>query len=260
MSNISIITICFNNLDEVLATCRSVDEQSMPPFEHILVNGFTHPDIEKHLQTHPQPPYRRWHSGPDKGISDAFNIGIRMTKGDVIVLLNSGDCFYDQQSLETATAAFNEDPSLQWIHAKFELHRGHKNIIIGKPFEKSKAYRGMRSISHQTMFVQKSLYDRYGLYDTDMRIAMDYDFLLRIINEKFRFIEKPLVRFAPGGVSSLQYERGLEEMRSSYHRHIGKSWKLNIWQARLRFLRWLLQTRIGKWLFRLKTALKLENM
>ena len=260
MNRISVITICFNNLEDVISTCRSVDIQVEKPFEHLIIDGSTTPAIKNHLETNIQPAYRRWISEKDDGISDAFNKGVLNAKGDIVVMLNSGDTFYNDAVLGIVSAEFEGDKSLQWLHSKYKLHRGDTWIIIGKPFAKSKMYRGMRSICHQTMFVKKALHDKYGLYDKQLKIAMDYDFLLRIANEKFIFLETPLVKFAPAGTSSINYSGSLKEIKESYRKYYGNSIFLEIWQLRLKLLHYLLGTKIGKLLFKMKTGLKLENM
>ena len=260
MNQISVITICFNNLQDVLTTCSSVDMQMQKPLEHLIINGSSTPDIKNYAQNNPQPHYRRWVHEPDRGISDAFNKGVRNAKGDIVVMLNSGDAFYHSDVISTVAHEFEKDHSLLWLHSKYELHRGNMWIIIGKPFSKSKMYRGMRSICHQTMFVKKALHDKHGLYDTQLKIAMDYDFLLRIADEKFTFLNIPLVKFAPAGTSNLNYRGSLKEIKNIYKKYYGGSFLLELWQLRLKFLRMLLATRVGKMLFDLKTRLKLENM
>ena len=260
MNLVTVITICFNNLDDVINTCRSVDMQEQKPFEHLIINGSTTTAIKDYLNNTRQPSYRRWICERDDGIADAFNKGIRHAKGDIVVMLNSGDIFYSNNVISLVTSEFEKDVTLQWLHSKFELHRGHTWIIIGKPFSPSKMYRGMRSICHQSMFVKKILHDKYGLYDTTLKIGMDYDFLLRIANEKFTFIETPLVKFAPAGISNVNYLLSLKEIKHSYKKHYGNSLLLEVWQLRLKFLHFLLNTQLGKWLFKLKTRWKLENM
>ena len=260
MIQISIITICFNNLEDLIETCKSVDMQEQRSFEHLIINGSNTPDIKNYSDNNPQPLYRRWIHERDHGISDAFNKGVRNAKGDIVVMLNSGDAFYHKDVISTVTNEFAKDASLRWLHGKYELHRGNIWIIIGKPFTKSKMYRGMRSICHQTMFVKKDLHDKYGLYDTQLKIAMDYDFLLRIANEKFTFLRVPLVKFAPAGTSSVNYAGSLKEIKDTYKKYYGGSLLLELWQLRLKFLHSLLQTRFGKLLFNVKTKLKLENI
>lgn len=260
MFSISIITICYNNLQELIETCNSVDMQSRKPFEHLIVDGSTNIQIKDYLEQHPQPLYRKWINERDNGISDAFNKGILNTGGDIIVMLNSGDAFFDTHSIEIATKKFEENPSLQWLHGKYKIFRGNIWVIIGKPFERKKLYRGMRSICHQSMFVKRRLYNKYGLYNTAERIAMDYDFLCRIADEPFSFLEHPLVIFQPSGVSGVNYLESLRHARGIYEKYFGRSIILSLWQMRLRILFYLLKSPIGNLLYKIKTKFGLENM
>ena len=259
-NNITVITICYNNLQDVINTCQSVDMQQQKPFEHLVIDGSAEKDIKNYFENNLQPGYRRWICEPDNGIYDAINKGIVNATGDIVVMLNSGDCFYNAGAIENASKAFDEDDSLQWLHSKYKLLRGNQWVVIGKPFEKSKLYRGMRSICHQSMFVKKQLHDKYGLYSTTEKIAADYDFLCRIADEKFIFLETPLVNFAPEGVSSSNYFLSLAESKNIYERYFGKSFLLSLWQLRLKILFYLLHSPAGNFLYRIKSGLKLENM
>lgn len=260
MSSISVITICYNNLQELINTCKSVDIQNKKPFEHIIIDGSTTPDIRNYLEQNNQPVYRKWITEPDKGISDAFNKGIQNSAGDIVVMLNSGDVFFDENVIESVTRKFEETPSIQWLHGKYKIFRGNSWVIIGKAFEKKKLYRGMRSICHQSMFVKKWLHDKYGLYNTEEKMAMDYDFLCRIADEPFAFIEKPLVIFEPSGVTSVNYFISLKHAKDIYEKHFGNSILLRLWQLRLRVLHYVLQSPIGNFLYKTKIKFRLENM
>ncbi|MGG9964530.1 glycosyltransferase [Ferruginibacter sp. SUN106] len=259
-NTITVITICFNNLQDVIATCQSVDMQELPPFEHYIIDGSSSAEIKNYLENNVQPVYRKWICEPDNGIYDAINKGIKHATGNILVMLNSGDTFFDAKAIAHAAAAFDNNPSLQWLHSKYKLLRGNQWVIIGKPFEKNKLYRGMRSICHQTMFVKKQLHDQYGLYSTSEKIAADYDFLCRIADEKFIFLESPLINFAPSGISSSGYFLSLAETKKVYERHFGKSILLNLWQIRLKVLFHLLHSPVGNFLYKIKTGLKLENL
>ncbi|MEJ7610370.1 MAG: glycosyltransferase [Ferruginibacter sp.] len=258
--NLTVITICFDNLEELLITCRSVDDQSRKPFEHLVIDGSTDSAIRLYLENNPQPSYRKWISERDKGIADAFNKGVGNSRGNILVMLNSGDGFFDANSLNIALNAFKDQPGISWLHGKYKLSRGDQWVIIGKPFEKKKLYRGMRSICHQSLFIRKSLHDKHGLYNTDEKIAMDYDFLCRISDEPFVFLNTPLIRFAPGGISSANYLQSLRESKKVYERHFGKSFRLALWQVRLRILFRLLQSPAGNFLYKIKAGMKAENL
>ncbi|MGI9138892.1 MAG: hypothetical protein ACR2IM_07615, partial [Sediminibacterium sp.] len=69
MEQLSVITICFNNLKELQETCNSVDSQSVQPFEHYIIDGSNNKEISEWLNNSPQPIYRKWICERDKGIS-----------------------------------------------------------------------------------------------------------------------------------------------------------------------------------------------
>lgn len=260
MTAISVITVSFNNLPELLETCQSIDRQVQLPFEHIIIDGSTQPTIKNYLEQNTQPHYRKWISERDEGIADAFNKGINNAKGNVVVMLNSGDSFYDEYTITTVTGLFYKNPGITWLHGKYQLQRGNQTVIIGKPFEKNKLYRGMRSVCHQSMFVKKDLHTKYGMYDVTEKIGMDYDFLCRIANEPFLFTKTVLVNFAPAGTSSTNYLKALKDAKRIYQKYYGKSFMLWVWQIRLKLLHFLLNSPFGNMLYKIKTKLKLENM
>jgi len=55
MNAITVISICFNNLSDLQKTCQSVDEQTVHPDEHLIINGSTIEEIANWLQSHPKP-------------------------------------------------------------------------------------------------------------------------------------------------------------------------------------------------------------
>lgn len=260
MPAISVITICFNNLDDVRKTCASVDDQTMPPQEHWIINGSTNTDIADWLAATPQPAYRKWVNERDKGIADAFNKGISKAAGPVTHLLNAGDTYASADVLALVDRVFEEDPKLQWISGNIRLMRGGQEVVVGKPFERGKLYRGMRSVSHPTWFVKKEVYERTGPFKPEYKIAMDYDLMCRLADEPYAYLNKTIAVFDDTGVSSSNYLRSLEENKKVYESYFGKSLPLRLWQLRLKMLHHVLETPFGKWLFRLKTKAGMENL
>ena len=259
MPSISIITICFNNPDDLRATCASVDGQLLPPFQHFIIDGSTNTQIKEWLNTTPQPAYRSWLCEPDKGISDAFNKGIQRATGQIIYLLNSGDLLYDNTVLQTVTNVFNTNNDLMWCNGLMELHRAGRNVIIGRSFNKNKLYRGMNRVLHPTMYLRKEVYEKHGLFNTQLKIAMDYDLLCRIANEKNGFIPKPLAIFDAKGVSTRQFFNSQRETHAVYRKYFGYSLKQQLWYMRLSILYYLMNSPAGKLLFTIKVKLGLAN-
>jgi glycosyltransferase involved in cell wall biosynthesis len=260
LTKLSIITICFNNLEEVNDTCRSVDEQIITPFEHLIINGSTKDDIEKYFEKSERDPYRKIFNERDKGIADAFNKGIEKANGDVILLLNSGDLLYDENVVETVLAKFDEDKTLMWLHGKYRYQRSGVWVTLGKPFDPKKIYRGMRSLSHQAMYVKKELHDKYGLYDNSFKIAMDFDFVARIRFEKFIFLNEILAINVPGGISTERYNLSLREGSRVVQKYLGFSWKNKLWTLRLKTLKAIQNIPVlRKLLYKIKAGLGFAN-
>ena len=249
---LSVITICFNNLEELKRTCESVDIQTVVPTEHLVIDGSTNEEILQWLRNSPQPSYRRIIHERDQGISDAFNKGIRNATGTLTHLLNSGDTYANKEAIEKVIAVFRQDHLLMWLHSRYIQHRGDMDTVSGVPFDKNKLWRGMRTVAHPSMFIKKEVYDRHGLYNTGYKIAMDYDMLVRMRDEKNLFLPDTLVYFAPGGASNTHFEKGLAEVRKSYQHHISSSVKQNAWQWRQRLLHRFMETRLGKKWFQWK--------
>jgi len=256
----SVITICFNNPEDLINTCKSVDAQTLKPFEHFIVDGSTTPGVRQYLETNAQPIYRRWLCERDNGIADAFNKGIRNTSGNITLLLNSGDTLYDSSVLQKVSAVFERDNTLMWCHGKLNMMRGGIWVTVGKPFEKSKLYRGMRGTFHPTMYVKRELYRKHGLFDAQIRMAMDYDFLCRIANEKNSFIDYPLATFDPTGISTTKYLDAMNESYTVYRKYYGHTFKQTLWSWRLTLLHRLIESKTGKLLYRVKVAMGMANV
>ena len=89
---VSIVTCTYNSAATVADTIKSVNSQTYPDIEHIIVDGLSKDntvDIANTLSTY------RQHiiCEKDNGIYDAFNKGIKAASGDIVGVLNSDDFF-----------------------------------------------------------------------------------------------------------------------------------------------------------------------
>ena len=58
---------------------------------------------------------------------------------------------------------------------------------------------------HPTLYLKKEVYETYGLYKEDYKIAADYEFMIRILkdgNVKLSYIPKVLINMFYGGTST----------------------------------------------------------
>ena len=248
---LSIVTICFNNLQDLIKTCNSVDCQLEKPYEHIIINGSSNDDIKNWFNAQTINTYRKVINERDNGIADAFNKGIKKASGDVIHLLNSGDVYYDENTIQIVAKKFNELSNINWISGNIILNRAGVWITIGKPFDKKQLYKGMRASSHPTWFVKKEVYERLGIYK-NYSIAMDYDMMCRIKDEPYAYINYTLIKFDNTGLSSSNYLNSLKQNIEVYESNFGYSLRSRVWQFRLKLIYYFLQTWLGKKVFSLK--------
>ena len=212
---LSIITITFNNFEELIRTIESVKD--LNGCEHVVINGGTCQKTLEFLKSYCGKSF----SEPDQGISDAFNKGIKYSKGDTVMMLNSGDILLDQSYPEQAMKILNENPEVDFVHAD-ELY---DDVLIGKfvmqPLRfqnnlKPNIGRGM-PYRHQTMVVRKTVYDRVGWFDLSY-ISSDYDWVCRwevslINSDRSAYYLKgnPVVKMDGAGVSATQESKVMWE-------------------------------------------------
>lgn len=252
---LSIVSICFNNPEDLLKTIISVDKQTQKPFEHLIIDGSTNSAIKELSKEYAQP-YRKFYHQKDQGISDAFNIGIEKSTGDIIHLLHAGDEYYSTQAIETILKTYQQNPEISWTHSQYVQHRGGIDVVTGAKFNPKQLYKGMTTVGHLTMTVKKKVYEEVGKFDLNKKVAMDYDLLVRLANLPFGFIAEPLVYFAPGGVSNTKVWLGHKEVIDSYEKRYGFSLVCRIWAIRTYILHRFTQTYLGKLLFNLKNRNK----
>lgn len=246
---ISIITITYNSERTLEETIKSVIEQSYPNLEYLIIDGGSKDSTLSIVDK-----YREYInylvSEPDKGISDAFNKGIRAATGEIIGIVNSDDLLLPH-ALETLLEEYDE---------QVEVYRGE---MIVWDQEKNLKYKSIPSmifkpeiknvvINHQATFVTKKAYERYGLFKVNYRYMMDQDLLIRLYQggAKFKYIPRELAVSRCGGVTDhTNFKKGLHEYLSMIKENGGTKWLVAKMAVRVTFYRIFKETFIalGLW-------------
>lgn len=198
---ISIITPTLNSSKYLRKTIDSVKNQSYQNFEHIFIDGGSTDNTISIIKQYSEK--SRIISEPDKGISDAFNKGIRLAKGAIVGIINSDDYYAENIFQDIINAYLNSD--------KFSILHGSmcliaikkKRFIKPRPFPKLTFYIDM-PVYHPSVFVPKKIYDDIGIFDLKYKYSMDFDFLLRASKKgyKFKNINKIVSYFRFGGLAN----------------------------------------------------------
>lgn len=208
MIKISIITVTFNRAHVIKRAIDGVLNQKYSNYEYIIVDGGSKDNTVAILKEY-EPKFEgrlRWISEADRGLYDAINKGIKMASGDVVGIINSDDYFHRDDTFNIIANAFSDD-KIDAIYAESNHVKKDGSLYqtnSGKSFKRWKMRVGIMP-SHQTFYAKRQLFDRFGYYKIDYRIAADFELLLRYfyINRiRTKYIPEALFTFSIGGIST----------------------------------------------------------
>lgn len=209
---ISIVTIAYNCENEIEETILSVINQQYDNKEYLIIDGASK-DGTMDVVNKYRDKIDVIISEPDKGRSDAFNKGIAHATGDYIVMMNAGDLLTDDALDKFAR---NYEPGYDVIKGntiRWNEKTGFKSIehpVIEYPEIPFNFL-----VCHQSTYISKSAYERFGGYGIDYKIVMDFELMLRFArhNAKFMKINENLAVFRMGGISQTSSKRRIKEMK-----------------------------------------------
>jgi glycosyltransferase involved in cell wall biosynthesis len=194
---VTIITVVYNGEKVLEETILSVLNQSFNNIEYIIVEGCSKDrtlDIIKKYDDN----LSYWISEPDSGLYDAMNKGIALASGVLVGIINAGDC-YTADAVETVVAEYQQ-------RGVTGLYSGDCKSFLNNNKDKWYLYSGRctlpdRTLPHVSTFVPLSIYAQYGLFDTSLRIAADYELLSRFYKNAtplFHIQKTIAIAIAPG--------------------------------------------------------------
>ena len=206
---ISIITATYNSASTVRYTFDSILSQTYHNIDYIVVDGGSQDgtvDIIKEYEKRFDG-RMRWISEKDNGIYDAMNKGIRMAKGGLIGILNSDDFFTSDDVLYTVAENLTED---------LDAVYGDIHFVQPDNLNKCVRYYSSRNFrpwavrfgympAHPSFYIRRCIYERYGLYSLEYKIAADFDMIVRLFCKykiRAKYIEKDFVTMRTGGIST----------------------------------------------------------
>ncbi len=181
-TTVSIITASFRSEATIRDTLESVNVQTYPRIDHIIVDGASKDNTMAIVGEYGRRVVAAV-SEPDKGIFDAYNKGLKLAKGEVIGILNSDDFYAAPWVIEHVMAAFATDSQVEAVYADLVYVDKDDTRRITRHW-KSRPYRRGdfgRAFSppHPTLFLRRSVYERTGGFDPTFRFAGDYEYMLR---------------------------------------------------------------------------------
>jgi glycosyltransferase involved in cell wall biosynthesis len=174
---ISIITITYNNFKELKRTLSSIPDYDF--IESVVINGGSDDASKEYLSSH----HGKVINEKDEGIADAFNKGIKYSSGDAIMFLNSGDEIIEAAYLKEAEELLKKNNTVDFIHSNLVVtDQTGLELYMKPPF--CNLGRGLPYL-HPTMIVRKSVFEQIGFFNKNYKIAMDFDFVVRLVKKGY---------------------------------------------------------------------------
>lgn len=208
---ISIVTTTYNSVATLRDTLQSILSQSYTNYEVLIQDGCSTDGTLDVVNEFASSFGDRLKLAvePDGGIYDAMNRGIRRATGEVIGMLNSDDFFTSPDVLATIARTFGEQPALDAVYA--DVHYVNEQDLgrvvryySSAQFTPERVLRGFMP-AHPTFYIRRHCFDRYGLYDLDMKLASDFEFALRLIYKyriRTQYVPQDWVTMRLGGAST----------------------------------------------------------
>ncbi len=222
---ISIITATYNSAATIADTLESVRHQTHPLIEHIIVDGLSKDSTLDICRSYPHVSFI--HSEKDNGIYDAMNKGIAHATGDVIGILNSDDFYVNEKVIAKVAEAFV--PGIDAVYGDLQYVDQLNTDKVIRTWRSGSYARNDFLFGwmppHPTFFVRKEVYQQLGNFNTALRSAADYEFMLRVLFKnqlKAAYIPEVLVRMRAGGVSNASFRN-----RVNANKEDRLAWKLN---------------------------------
>ncbi len=217
MIRLSIITPCWNSARTLERTLRSVLDQGYGNLEYILVDGGSQDGTVDIIRKY-EGRLARWVSEKDRGVYDAMNKGIGMATGDWVGIINSDD-LYAPGVFSRLAALSGEDADIHYGDVRM-LYPDRQPLVVRSAAALGRASFWHMPVQHPAAFVRRSVYVEDGGFREGMRIAADYDLMLRLFlkGRRFRHCPEVWAEMDAGGLSDNRWREGKREIRESAER------------------------------------------
>lgn len=218
---ISIVTSCFNREKTIRSTIESVLSQDYDDIEYIVVDAAS-TDSTLSIINEYRDKINVIISEVDSGMYEGLNKGIKLATGDIIGMLHSDDVFYATDTLSLVVHEFNRTKAdLVYGNGIFVSNTNSNEVVrdwVSGQYLKRRVKRGWLPL-HTTVFVRREMFDLYGYYDEQYKIAADSDWLVRLLYKhtiKVSYINEYLIRMRMGGISTSFHktkQKWIEDMK-----------------------------------------------
>ena len=179
----SVSTVVKNDIKNITNTIKSIQSQNFKNFEYLIIDGKSSDGTFEKIKR-----YRKFvdliKSEKDKGIYFAMNKGAKLARGKVIVFVNSGDTL-TKNALKKVHQKFLENKKHDFVFGTVMRHYKTDSILKSGFSIRKLRYNFDFATAHSTgFFLNRKIFIKNGMFNTNFKISADYDLYLRLILNK----------------------------------------------------------------------------
>lgn len=218
---LSVITVVYNNVRDIERTMLSVINQTYSAIEYIIIDGLSNDGTLDVINKYKNK-VSQFISEKDAGIYDAMNKGLAMATGDYVIFMNSGDEFYEPETVEEVFAAC-KDADIYYGETEMINDEGQS---LGQRRHKApnqfswRDFKYGMSISHQAIYIRRSLTEPY---DSKYQLSADIDWIIRVAKKATTIVNvnRYVAKYLVGGMSKNKHRQSLQERFDIMKRYYG---------------------------------------
>jgi glycosyltransferase involved in cell wall biosynthesis len=206
----SIIIPTYNVGKTLSSSIQSATRQKYTNFELLIVDGQSRDNTVDIINEYVSKDIRiKSTSEKDKGIYDAMNKGIKISKGEWLYFMGADDELYNDEVLLSVSAEIGKSsgPIIYGnVKIKGDCPWGKDGDIYAGEFDLKKLL--TQNISHQAIFYKRALFDELGFFDINYKINSDWDFNLHCFSKlRFHYCDMIIALYAAGGISTIDIDK-----------------------------------------------------
>lgn len=204
---ITVVTVAYNAASTIADTIHSVSAQTHADIEHIVIDGASQ-DKTAEIARQTSGRISLLLSEPDLGVYDGMNKGLALASGEVVGFLNADDVYAGKDVLSRVVDVMERE-NLDALFGDVEFFKPEDPTGTVRRYRSARFSPDQIALgwmpAHPALFLRRRVYERYGVFRTDYRIAGDFEYCARIFHGNtlaYRCLPETLVRMRTGGIST----------------------------------------------------------
>ena len=186
---VSVFIPVYNAEPFVAQAIESVLAQTYPHYELIVVNDASTDgtaEVITRYQGHPK--VRIHHNPANLGMARNWNVGLRLTQGELVAKLDADD-FYEPNFLEEIVPVFQRHPAVGLVFSGVNLIHGNGRVTQERKYLASWVRSGRKFLQQllqtcvirsPTVCVRRVCYEHLGEFLPEMKLHADWEMWVRI--------------------------------------------------------------------------------